>query len=344
MNNAMKKYILFLIYLFLLVTCYGQTRSIIDLNKLASVPVPSPNVAALNKFVEFPVNHFNGQMDVSFPLYEIKLKNVSVPITLKYHTGGIRVDEEASWVGLGWALDAGGVISHQVRGLNDLIYGIKAYYGQYFPTTNQSDNESYNESILSRTISGTWNLPNASGQQVNIMKNFYEDGSSQIDGDPDVFLYNFGTYSGKFIKWNAQRIDLNCNNIVFTQYIGHVHTADSIVATTPEGVIYKFKEIEASFSMTGTSGPEQNTRMNTSAYYLTEIIAPNGEKVKFSYKTMKQLITDNRWKSNFPTYANGNSTEQAGYYPSVPSLFEECHVAKRVNFNIGEIQPNIEVI
>jgi hypothetical protein len=313
------------------------------LKQRAEIPIQSPNAASLAKFVEFPVSFFNGQTSISFPIYEIKLKNITVPITLKYNTAGIRVSEESSWVGLGWALEAGGLISHQVRGLNDLIFGNKEYYGQYFPTTNKTENETYYEGISSKTVSGTKYLPNENGQLEDIMDLFYEQGTSNIDGEPDIYLYNMGKYSGKFIKWNSQFIDLNCNNIKFTQYIGNTHIGDSIIAVTPDGLVYKFKDIEACFSITGTSGAEQGQRMNTSAYYLSEIVAPNGEKVAFHYKTLKQLISENGWESYYPLYANNNSAEQNGYYPSTPSLFEEAYVAKRINstFRQDEITPKI---
>ncbi|HBH47258.1 MAG TPA: hypothetical protein DDX98_01375, partial [Bacteroidales bacterium] len=35
---------------------------------------------------------------------------MKIPITLSYYTGGIRVDEEASWVGLGWSMTFGSIV------------------------------------------------------------------------------------------------------------------------------------------------------------------------------------------------------------------------------------------
>jgi len=50
-------------------------------------------------------------------------RDISVDVSLSYHATGIKVDEEASWVGLGWVLNAGGIITRQVRGNRD-GYGI----------------------------------------------------------------------------------------------------------------------------------------------------------------------------------------------------------------------------
>ncbi len=308
------------------------------LNQQASIPIASPNVVALNKFVEFPVSHFNGQVNVSFPLYEIKLKNITIPITLKYHTGGIRVSEEASWVGLGWALDAGGVISHQVNGKDDVAYN-NAYsaYGSYFHYPNKADNETYNPGVMF-IAHNSGILYDKNGQEVDAGMKFHSY-YDEIDGEPDLYIYNMGGYSGKFIHYdntpvddfsrNKTCIDLSCNNMLFKQYIGNASTGDSIIATDPNGNIYTFKDIETSFTITGI--PNSMIPASISAYHLSEILTPNGERIKFHYKTFKQLIDDNRWGTQFPNYSNGMNPPhlQDGYYPLVPALFEECYYTSR---------------
>ncbi|GHT73171.1 hypothetical protein AGMMS50262_03800 [Bacteroidia bacterium] len=353
----MRKTLLFVSLLCTVLGIYAQSATE-AVNQRASIPISSPNVAALNKFVEFPVNHFTGQVDVSFPLYEIKLKNVTVPIRLKYHTGGIRVNEEASWVGLGWALDAGGVISHQINGLDDLVFPHYRIYGQLYPYTEQVKNENYDEYSILGIFSKTFDnylIPKLNGESVyRRVELGYSSGypylqDHDVDGEPDLYIYNIGDYHGKFINWTNQSIDLSCNNVKFNQYVGNVHTADSIIATTPEGITYKFKDIEASFSLTGVSSPEHNNmRMNTAAYYLSEIIAPNGEQVKFYYKTFKQLMNENNWASSFPDYSPGSnpSYKQAGYYPSIPSLFEEAYYVSQYIDNIpqsGDMIDNVRI-
>src|SRR6201996_5927907 len=79
-------------------------------NYLPNVLPPSPNAASLMKFSDVPVSPYTGTADVSVPIYTIKARGLDIPISLQYHTGGIRLKEEASSVGLGWALSAGGAI------------------------------------------------------------------------------------------------------------------------------------------------------------------------------------------------------------------------------------------
>jgi YD repeat-containing protein len=52
-------------------------------------------VAALGKYVEVPVSPYTGVANISVPLYEIKSRDISVPITISYHGGGNKVGEEA---------------------------------------------------------------------------------------------------------------------------------------------------------------------------------------------------------------------------------------------------------
>src|SRR5258706_15772099 len=72
---------------------------------------PSPNATSLGKYGEVPVSYYTGIPNISVPLYSIKSRDLELPISLNYHAGGIRVEELASWVGLGWTLNAGGVIT-----------------------------------------------------------------------------------------------------------------------------------------------------------------------------------------------------------------------------------------
>src|SRR5580693_7108656 len=86
---------------------------------IPNVIPPSPNAASLMKFSDVPVSPYTGTADITVPIYTIQAKGISVPVSLSYHTGGIRLKEEASWVGLGWALNAGGMISRTIMGHDD---------------------------------------------------------------------------------------------------------------------------------------------------------------------------------------------------------------------------------
>src|ERR1044072_8884338 len=87
---------------------------------------PSPNTATLFKFSEVPGSTYPGTASVNVPIYTIHTKALSVPVSLDYHTGGIRLKEEAGWVGLGWALTAGGAVTRTI--MDDDDFGTNKNY------------------------------------------------------------------------------------------------------------------------------------------------------------------------------------------------------------------------
>ena len=90
----------------------GKTQN----NPYNEVSIASPNAASLGKFVDLPVNYHTGLPQVDIPIYTIKEGTLSVPVSLSYHTGGLKITEPASWVGANWALNAGGAITRNVSG------------------------------------------------------------------------------------------------------------------------------------------------------------------------------------------------------------------------------------
>jgi YD repeat-containing protein len=81
--------------------------------------VASPEVASLGKFDEMPIGTYTGVPDISIPLYTIEEDGVDIPLVLRYHAGGIHVEQEATWVGLGWDLSVGGSVTQIINELPD---------------------------------------------------------------------------------------------------------------------------------------------------------------------------------------------------------------------------------
>ena len=78
----------------------------------------TPSISSLFRNDNFRASNLqNGTVDISIPLFEIKFNGISIPIAVNYITSGIKVDQQASNVGLGWSLNYGGSI---IRNVNDL--------------------------------------------------------------------------------------------------------------------------------------------------------------------------------------------------------------------------------
>ena len=80
---------------------------------------PSPTVASMAKFTDFPVVGNTGTPNIEIPIGIIKGYEIELPVNLKYHGSGVKVEEEAGWVGMGWSLQAAGTVSRSVRGYAD---------------------------------------------------------------------------------------------------------------------------------------------------------------------------------------------------------------------------------
>ena len=76
----------------------------------------SPEAAAFRKYGEYQVSEYTGSPNISVPLYTINYKDIQIPIVLTYDASGIKVEQEASWVGLGWNLMVGGCINYVAQG------------------------------------------------------------------------------------------------------------------------------------------------------------------------------------------------------------------------------------
>lgn len=118
----MKKTILFLCLSVAVFSAYTQENEIPQLASLKITP-PTPEAAALIRFVEYPVSYCTGGPEITVPLYSVKSREISFPVTLNYHASGIKVEDVSGFVGLGWSLNAGGVISRVAHGGMD-EYGV----------------------------------------------------------------------------------------------------------------------------------------------------------------------------------------------------------------------------
>src|ERR1700759_691037 len=81
---------------------------------IGNVSIASPTAASLGKFGDIPVSYHTGIPDISIPIYTVQAGSLKLPIVMSYHAGGVKVQEPAGWVGAGWALNAGGVITRTV--------------------------------------------------------------------------------------------------------------------------------------------------------------------------------------------------------------------------------------
>jgi YD repeat-containing protein len=230
--------------------------------KLPEVIPPSPTAFELGKFGELPVGMFNGTPNVSIPLYSYSTKNMAVPITLSYSNPGLRVDQLSSWVGLGWNLNIGGVITRQVKGLPDEhpIAGLR----RVFPDAEI-------EKLMYNSVAH----PVAT-------KFIYDQSLPNKDGEYDIYNFNFNGNTGQFVIDGRGRIlEIGQQNPLKITFTG-TDTSKRFYITTSDGVKHFFEEVEYSETSNSCSNSGPNLRTITS-WYLTKMVHPKKDTLYFTY-------------------------------------------------------------
>lgn len=79
---------------------------------------PSPDAQSFVKYGEIPVSYSTGTPNIEIPIYEINSRKLKLPISLNYHPN-IKPSDISSCVGLGWKLNAGGLMTRSIKGRAD---------------------------------------------------------------------------------------------------------------------------------------------------------------------------------------------------------------------------------
>jgi hypothetical protein len=89
-------------------------------NTRMNVIPPSPEAVSISQIDIADVNLYTGRFNYQLPLYNIEIGEFQYPIALNYVGGnGIKINEIASNVGLGWSFNGLGLISRTIRGRAD---------------------------------------------------------------------------------------------------------------------------------------------------------------------------------------------------------------------------------
>jgi hypothetical protein len=251
------------------------------------VNIAPPNAASLGKHVDVPVSYHTGMPQIGLPIYTVTEGPLSLPIGLSYHPGGLKVAEPASWVGAGWSLQAGGVISRTVVGQPDERFG----QGNGVQTHGHFSDYGFNNYMVPPGATQTDDAAFRDGRK---------------DGEPDLFFFNFAGYSGKFYFHDDRTAVLVPEqDIKITPvYPANGQTINSFIITTPDGVKYYFgrTDITSDVDPIEISAPYSSSvgMINSqliSAWYLNKVVSPDGNfsitlsyvEEKYGYHTLSSF-------------------------------------------------------
>ena len=99
---------------------WGQISQLNENKSIIHLPTPATAEAySFNKVGKLPMDLYRGKANINIPIYTIEVDGIKIPITLSYNTGGIRLNEISSSVGLGWSLSIPNTITKNVMGIDD---------------------------------------------------------------------------------------------------------------------------------------------------------------------------------------------------------------------------------
>ncbi|MDB5002085.1 MAG: hypothetical protein JWQ34_310 [Mucilaginibacter sp.] len=158
------------------------------------------------------VDKSTGTLKINIPLYEIKVNDISVPISLNYSALGIKVGQEAGVAGMGWELNAGGKIITNIQGKPDYSSTLNNGISSNNIPDQFSLSDPYHLALLKDIIDGkkdnawdnyTYILPNGGGTYMANGLTFPYDPLIKIDhanstiSTTDGLVYNFTTGDAK---------------------------------------------------------------------------------------------------------------------------------------------------
>lgn len=251
----------------------------VDLTRPVNIQSPSVNVASLMKFIDIPVSYYTGTPQISFPIYAVQNNKIGVNIGLSYNSSGIKVEEDAGWVGLGWNLLSGGSISRIIVGKPDEKSNNYRQNAQFYglPLFNEPTPEMWLQSLTA--------CEKKSIAEVNELL-------------PDIYYLNFNGYSAKMY------FDKNGAPLITPYKAWKVSGTENtgFKVTVEDGTIYEFNAVETSgtdISSNADSDPGSFTQGNT-AWFLTKMISSNlADTIKFNYTPVSYELNN---KNNDETY------------------------------------------
>ena len=322
-----------LVFLFLLLGSITDQTKAQSINLGPENPqVLSPNAYEMVKYGRVPVDFFNGLANVTIPLTEVKAKDYTLPIYLTYHGAGNKTEQHPGWVGLGWALHAGGSITRIRNGLKDEV-------SQYEGNGNITAQSNYLEHAYETQHTIDWSKP------ATLFNTAITNGLTK-DFAPDEFVVNLEGISASFyitgnneikivskgdasfdVSWELGTDSENTGLVLYTDsnQSGRAFRATryryfkSFVLKDREGNAYHFGGNDNAIEYTvdqhtpyysGGYTSVWQARATATTWMLTKIERANGEVITFTYKRDGVPIVLNdlhRSEARADNYGNGYS-------------------------------------
>ena len=261
----------------------GQSKS-----SMQNINIKSPEVAAFTRIGEIPVSLYTGVPHISIPLYEVKNGNLSLPITLDYQATAVKVNQEATWVGLNWLLNAGGVITTRTTRpeagnykndwnflYNEMGFttvGMDGLLGHYYKMDGNHENGW-------RGSYGHNRFRCVSRDNSEIPYELYAKILDNHEGESQAYSANFMGHSFDFVYHPLKDEFIIIGKEQKYKITGGSTGVSKI--TDAAGIEYSFDIIESNAPEAYTNAPYTTRSVS---FYLTKVKHPDGRTINLKYQ------------------------------------------------------------
>ncbi|MCI3936853.1 DUF5977 domain-containing protein [Chryseobacterium aahli] len=343
----MKKIYLLSLSFTLINLIYGQKSTELDFK----TPM-APESYQFKKRLVNNVSLYTGQPSISIPIYTINLDGMEVPIFISYNTGGIKTDEESTFVGLGWSLNIGGEINRTNHGALDENYLMTTPYNQQgrgigflkIPpnVTSSGGSVGFGQMFCASGIFSQ------TQDYINFYKSAYYASDplgayESFDARPDEFFYSMQGHSGKImysqknsrfvaIPFDDIKTEYNLSN---TQYGSYTKKNIDFIFTLPNGYKVNFgREGIKSMYKLMTGG-----RMFDQTWQIGSITSPKGNNISYTYQPIEYSLCTNFFPTSTFVHHNGTSSSE---YLKCNEVTNKDNLPYRILFPGGEIHFNYD--
>ncbi len=241
---------------------------------------------------------YTGAISFKVPIYTYKDPDFELPIFIEYVSDGLKTNDPAGYLGLGWNLNAGGSITRIINGMPDedssqdggFSFCKSIWNGYWYFHTNENKND---ETYLLKTGKAVCRSNNTP------LYNWTLQNGMNTETSFDIFSFNFRGHKGNFCMgpdtiyvFNTNqphgeyKIEIVRNNTVSSFFPllkfkiitgdGYKYTFERAEYLENGSALHKKPEFEAAGSL---------QRIANTYWPLVQIEAPNGRKVTFEYNS-----------------------------------------------------------
>ncbi len=310
-----KLYILILLWIGIS-SAYGQNTNI-PTRSFQMTP-ETPTTSQFLRYDDMPVSEYTGVPNIGIPIYNFETDGLSIPINLTYHAGGIKVNQNASWVGLGWDLSLYSVVQI-VNDIDDFSttnekalpdwtpsssgsiysypyypqpkdYDLSSPCGRYIfpgaggyskPVSQPVDEKHYHWLAGDGifSINGVWNRHE---------KLFWSEVMGGYDSEPDIFKIKLPETTLNVV------MNFKTKGFVILNKKGYAikKAGDVWEIVNPEGIKFIFSDKTEARTETLSNGVVSYQTPSTRTWMISKIVTPKNREITFNYSTMTETFKD----------------------------------------------------